>query len=102
MPRPHVLLSVATSVDGYVDDTSEVRLLLSNQGDFDWVDEVRASVDAILVGANTIRRDNPRLLVRSAQRQDERTRCGLAPHPVKVTLTARAKRKVVLAGHEVF
>ena len=70
MPRPHVLLSVATSVDGYVDDTSEVRLLLSNQGDFDWVDEVRASVDAILVGANTIRRDNPRLLVRSAQRQE--------------------------------
>jgi 5-amino-6-(5-phosphoribosylamino)uracil reductase len=87
VPRPYVLLSVATSIDGSIDDTSGRRLLLSNQDDFDRVDEVRARVDAILVGANTIRRDNPRLLVRSAQRQDERTRRGLPAHPVKVTLT---------------
>lgn len=88
MPRPHVLLSVATSVDGYIDDTSETRLLLSNQDDFDRVDEVRARVDAILVGANTIRRDDPRLLVRSSERQDERIGRGLPAHPIKVTLTA--------------
>lgn len=88
MPRPHVLLSVATSVDGYIDDTSESRLLLSNQEDFDRVDEVRAGVDAVMVGANSIRRDNPRLLVRSSERQDERVRRGLAAHPMKVTVTA--------------
>jgi len=88
MPRPHVLLSVATSVDGYTDDASESRLLLSNHDDFDRVDEVRAGVDAVLVGANTIRRDNPRLLVRAPDRRDERIRGGLAAHPVKVTLTA--------------
>jgi 5-amino-6-(5-phosphoribosylamino)uracil reductase len=86
-PRPHVLLSVATSIDGYIDDTSESRLLLSNQDDFSRVDEVRAGVDAILVGANTIRRDNPRLLVRSRERQEQRVRRGLSPHPIKVTLT---------------
>lgn len=88
MPRPHVVLSAATSVDGYVDGTSDTRLLLSNQNDFDRVDEVRAGVDAILVGANTIRRDNPRLLVRSSERQDERIGRGLPAHPIKVTLTA--------------
>lgn len=88
MPRPYVLLSVATSIDGYIDDTSESRLLLSNQEDFERVDEVRAAADAILVGANTIRRDNPRLLVRSSERQDERIRRGLSAHPMKVTLTA--------------
>ena len=87
--RPHVLVSVATSIDGYIDDTNDARLLLSNRQDFDRVDEVRASVDAILVGANTIRRDNPRLLVRSVERQEERVRQGLAPHPMKVTLTGR-------------
>jgi 5-amino-6-(5-phosphoribosylamino)uracil reductase len=86
-PRPHVLLSVATSIDGYIDDTNESRLLLSNQDDFDRVDEVRARVDAILVGANTIRRDNPRLLVRSGERQEERSRNHRPPHPIKVTLT---------------
>ncbi|MPZ66527.1 MAG: deaminase [Pseudonocardiaceae bacterium] len=87
MSRPRVLLSVATSVDGYIDDTSEARLLLSNQDDFDRVDEVRASVDAIMVGANTIRRDNPRLLVRSSERQDERVRRGVTAHPMKITVT---------------
>jgi 5-amino-6-(5-phosphoribosylamino)uracil reductase len=87
--RPYVLLSVAMSIDGYIDDTHDARLMLSNEEDLDRVDEVRASVDAILVGANTIRRDNPRLLVRSVARQEERVRRGLAPHPMKVTLTGR-------------
>lgn len=75
------------SLDGYLDDGDDARLLLSNEEDFDRVDEARASVDAILVGANTIRRDNPRLLVRSVERQEERVWRGLAPHPMKVTLT---------------
>ncbi len=87
--HPYVLLSVAMSIDGYIDDMNDARLMLSNLEDFDRVDEVRASVDAILVGANTIRRDNPRLLVRSVERQEERIRRGLPPHPIKVTLTGR-------------
>jgi 5-amino-6-(5-phosphoribosylamino)uracil reductase len=87
--RPYVLLSVAMSIDGYIDDMSDARLMLSNEADLDRVDEVRASVDAILVGANTIRRDDPRLLVRSVARQAERIRRGLAPNPMKVTLTGR-------------
>ncbi|MGH3898406.1 MAG: RibD family protein [Pseudonocardiaceae bacterium] len=89
--RPHVLVSVAMSIDGYIDDVADARLMLSNQEDFDRVDEVRASVDAILVGANTIRCDNPKLLIRSVQRQEERVRRGLAPHPMKVTLTGRGE-----------
>jgi 5-amino-6-(5-phosphoribosylamino)uracil reductase len=87
--RPYVLVSVATSIDGYLDDRNDARLMLSNEEDFDRVDEVRASVDAILIGANTIRRDNPRLLVRSGALQAERIRRDLAPHPLKVTLTGR-------------
>jgi len=82
------------SVDGYIDDMRDARLMLSNEEDFDRIDEVRAGVDAILVGANTIRRDNPRLLVRSVERQQERVRRGLARHPVKVTLTGRGDLNV--------
>jgi 5-amino-6-(5-phosphoribosylamino)uracil reductase len=87
-PRPYVLLSVATSVDGYIDDTTPERLLLSNAADFDRVDEVRAGSDAILIGATTLRRDNPRLLVNSAERRAERESRGLPPYPLKVTVTA--------------
>jgi 5-amino-6-(5-phosphoribosylamino)uracil reductase len=86
--RPYVLLSVAVSLDGCVDDTGTNRLLLSNDEDFDRVDEVRAGMDAILVGANTIRSDNPRLLVHSPERQRQRLFGGLPSTPVKVTLTS--------------
>ncbi|MEV4843191.1 dihydrofolate reductase family protein [Micromonospora matsumotoense] len=87
--RPYVLLSCATSIDGYIDDATEQRLLLSNAEDMDRIDAVRASCDAILVGAGTIRADDPRLVVRSAQLRAARQSAGLPPSPVKVTLTAR-------------
>ncbi|MFJ6076464.1 dihydrofolate reductase family protein [Streptomyces sp. NPDC093065] len=87
MPLPHVLLSAAVSLDGYLDDTGPDRLLLSGPADFDRVDEVRASVDAILVGAGTIRADNPRLLVNSAERRAARVAAGEAEYPLKVTVS---------------
>jgi 5-amino-6-(5-phosphoribosylamino)uracil reductase len=85
--RPYVLLSVAVSVDGYIDDRGAERFPLSNAEDFDHVDRVRAESDAILVGAATIRRDNPRLLVNSAERRAARVAAGRPEHPVKVTVT---------------
>ncbi|MFF7949439.1 dihydrofolate reductase family protein [Streptomyces griseorubiginosus] len=87
MPHPHVLLSAAVSLDGYLDDTGPDRLLLSSPADFDRVDEVRASVDAILVGAGTIRADNPRLLVNSEARRAARVAAGKPPYPLKVTVS---------------
>ena len=86
--RPYVLLSAAMSADGYIDDASPRRLVLSGPEDLDRVDEVRAGCDAIMVGAGTIRSDNPRLLVRSEQRRERRAAGGLPPSPAKVTITA--------------
>ena len=88
--RPYTLLSCSVSIDGYIASAAS-RLLLSNEADFDRVDAVRASCDAILVGATTVRKDNPRLVVRSHARREERTARGLAPSPMKVTLTRRAE-----------
>lgn len=87
MPRPHVLLSAAVSLDGFLDDTGPERLLLSGPADFDRVDEVRASCDAILVGAGTLRADNPRLLVNSAERRAARVADGRPAYPLKVTVS---------------
>lgn len=88
MPRPHVTLSVATSIDGHIDDTSPSRLLLSNSADFDRVDQVRADSDAILIGAATMRADNPRLLVNSDDRRSQRIADGKPEFPLKVTVSA--------------
>jgi riboflavin-specific deaminase-like protein len=87
-PRPYVLLSCATSADGYLDDASPKRLILSGPTDLDRVDEVRAGCDAILVGAQTVRADNPRLLIRDPRRSARRAARGLPAHPARVTLTA--------------
>jgi 5-amino-6-(5-phosphoribosylamino)uracil reductase len=85
--RPYVLLSAAMSADGYIDDASSTRLVLSDEADLDRVDELRAGSDAILVGAQTVRADNPRLLVRSSARRQRRVELGSAASPRRVTIT---------------
>jgi 5-amino-6-(5-phosphoribosylamino)uracil reductase len=89
--RPYILLSCGISIDGYLDNASSKRLLLSNDADLERVDSVRAASDAILVGARTVRQDNPRLLVRSRACREERTSRGLPASPAKVTVTAGAR-----------
>jgi 5-amino-6-(5-phosphoribosylamino)uracil reductase len=85
---PYVVLSCAMSLDGCLDGAGGGRLILSGAADLDRVDAERAAADAILVGAGTIRRDDPRLLVRSARRQAERRAGGRPPQPAGVTVTA--------------
>jgi 5-amino-6-(5-phosphoribosylamino)uracil reductase len=89
--RPYILLSCGMSIDGYLGSASPRRLELSNSADFDRVDAVRASCDAILVGAATVRTDNPRLLVRSQNRREARAALGLPTSPMKVTVTERVE-----------
>jgi 5-amino-6-(5-phosphoribosylamino)uracil reductase len=83
-----VLLSCATSADGYLDDASPRRLILSGPADLDRVDDLRAGCSAILVGAGTVRADDPRLLIRDPRRRARRAARGLPEHPARVTLTA--------------
>jgi 5-amino-6-(5-phosphoribosylamino)uracil reductase len=86
--RPYTFVSCAVSIDGYLDDASPDRLILSGPEDLDEVDELRSRADAILVGAGTIRADNPRLLIRDERRVAAREAQGRPPHPLRVTVTA--------------
>ena len=85
--RPYVLLSCAMSVNGCLDSAGPGRLVLSGGADLDRVDDERAGSDAIMVGAGTIRRDDPRLLIRSPERRAARAGRGQPEHPTGVTLT---------------
>ena len=87
--RPYTILSCGMSLDGYL-DAANGRLVLSNEADLQRVDAVRAECDAIMVGAATVRNDNPRLLVRSRKLRQQRTARGLGETPMKVTITERA------------
>lgn len=77
------------SVDGHIDAAGERPLLLSNDADLDRVDAERARSDAVLVGAGTLRRDDPRLLVRSAARRELRVAAGRPANPTRVALAGR-------------
>ena len=85
--RPYTVLSCAISLDGCLDSAGPSRLVLSGEADLDRVDAERAAADAILVGAGTIRRDDPRLLIRSAERRADRLARDLPEHPAGVTVT---------------
>ncbi|MFI3264860.1 MAG: dihydrofolate reductase family protein [Rikenellaceae bacterium] len=84
-----VILSVATSKDGYIDDNSNNRLVLSTPEDWAEVYSLRAQADAIVIGAETLRRDNPRLSLKSDLLRGERVARGLTPEPHKVIISRR-------------
>ncbi|MBQ4279113.1 MAG: dihydrofolate reductase family protein [Rikenellaceae bacterium] len=108
-----IIVSAAVSIDGYLDDASPERLVLSNREDWDEVMQLRAQCDAILVGASTLRSDNPALVTKSDELRRLRVNNGKAPDPVKVTITGTGDldpglrfftegdgRKIVIANAE--
>jgi diaminohydroxyphosphoribosylaminopyrimidine deaminase/5-amino-6-(5-phosphoribosylamino)uracil reductase len=62
--RPYVRLKLATSLDGRVAPRPGERHWLTGAAARDYVREQRAAYDAVLVGAGTVRIDDPQLSVR--------------------------------------
>ena len=98
--RPHVTLKTALSLDGCIDDEQPVRRIFSNAADALAVDRLRSEHDAILVGAQTVRNDNPSLTIRDPELIAARVKRGQAPQPLRVTLSASgfvpAERKLFM------
>jgi len=84
---PYTILSSAISLDGHLNDTSEERLLLSHPKDFERVDSVRATCDGILIGAHTLRVDNPSLQIRARSLIQQRLEMNKPQNPARITLS---------------
>src|SRR5437879_9252156 len=63
--RPRVIINAAMSIDGKIALSDGTGVRLSNEQDLRRVHRLRASVDAILVGVGTVRKDDPKLTVKS-------------------------------------
>ncbi len=96
LQRPKVIIKCALSLDGFIGSASSERLILSNAQDFEELDALRAEADALMVGANTLRLDNPRLLVKSESRQAERVKNGRDAQPTLVSFTSSGKLEASL------
>lgn len=77
--RPYVIVSAAMSIDGKL-STRTGRSNLSSKKDLIRVHKLRKSVDAILVGKNTISIDDPLLTVRYVK----------GKNPVRIILDSKA------------
>ncbi|QRF74899.1 2,5-diamino-6-ribosylamino-4(3H)-pyrimidinone 5'-phosphate reductase [Thermoplasmatales archaeon] len=62
--RPYIIINVAQSLNGMIAGSMGSRVSISCEEDLKRVDGIRRSVDAILVGANTVINDNPSLTIR--------------------------------------
>lgn len=89
-----IVLSLAMSLDGFIGDDSAKRLVLSSPEDFHAMYRLRAESDAVLVGGETVRLDNPSLATRHPEFFELRRQRGVAPHPIKATITRTGKLPV--------
>ena len=85
--RPRVVINVAQSLNGMIAGTSGRRVNISSNEDLVRVHYLRAGMDAILVGANTVINDDPKLLVdRNLVRADRQ--------PVRIVMDRKLKTPV--------
>jgi len=92
--KPFVILSAATSIDGKI-ATNTGDSNLSSKEDKVRLHKLRSKVDAILVGKNTISRDNPLLTVRYTR----------GKNPIRIILDSKGtiseKSKILQTSNEI-
>jgi diaminohydroxyphosphoribosylaminopyrimidine deaminase/5-amino-6-(5-phosphoribosylamino)uracil reductase len=63
---PYITIKIAQSTDGKITESKNEQTWLTGEKSIRFVHRQRAAYDAVLVGANTVAVDNPRLTVRNA------------------------------------
>lgn len=81
MPRPRITLKLATSLDGRIATAAGESQWITGEAARAEVQKLRAAHDAVMVGAETVRRDNPSLLAR--------TEPPPTKQPARVIITSR-------------
>jgi diaminohydroxyphosphoribosylaminopyrimidine deaminase/5-amino-6-(5-phosphoribosylamino)uracil reductase len=75
--RPFGILKYAMTLDGKIATTSGHSAWITDQLARDSVHQLRSACDAVIVGGNTVRRDNPHLTSHQAE----------APNPLRVVMS---------------
>ena len=89
-----VVVNAAVSADGKLSSRRREQVAISGPDDFDRVDRVRASADAVLVGVGTVLADDPHLTLDVEDRRVQRLRGGRSGNPARVVADSRARTPV--------
>jgi len=90
MDRPFVCINMAMTADGKITSARREEPAFASRYDKKTMDRLRAEADAVLVGAGTLRADNPPLQVRDPARKAHRRSLGKPDGLVNVLVTASA------------
>jgi diaminohydroxyphosphoribosylaminopyrimidine deaminase / 5-amino-6-(5-phosphoribosylamino)uracil reductase len=101
--RPFVIAKCGMSLDGRLTRPADESRWITGRSARRHVRELRARVDAVLVGAETVRVDNPRLTVRGARRARQPwrvvlTRSGKLPRRAHLFSDQAAARTLICKG----
>ena len=92
--KPYVILSAAISIDGKI-ATKTGDSKFSSKQDFNRLHKLRTKVDAIIIGKNTVMRDDPLLTVRYSK----------GKNPIRIILDSKGdisiKSKILQTSAEV-
>lgn len=89
--RPFVFINMAMSADGKISNKFKKQIKLSSKEDFKRVDQLKYSVDAIMVGIGTILSDNPSLTIKSDALKRKRRDEGLMENPIRIVIDGRCR-----------
>ena len=67
---PYITIKIAQSIDGKISTDQDIQTWLTGEDSVKYVHQLRNRYDAVLVGANTIKVDDPQLTVREVNGRD--------------------------------
>jgi 2,5-diamino-6-(ribosylamino)-4(3H)-pyrimidinone 5'-phosphate reductase len=88
--KPYVIINAAMSADGKIDTVERKGASISSAEDKRRVLELRAEVDAVMVGGHTLLRESPKLTVKLPELREQRKAKGLPENPAKVGIVTKA------------
>lgn len=91
MKRPFIYMNMATSIDGKITSTEREYPTFTSRYDRQMMERLRADADAIVIGAATLRIDNPPLQIRDEGMRRYRQQQGKAPGIINVLVTASGR-----------
>jgi riboflavin-specific deaminase-like protein len=86
--RPYLVLNMVTTADGRATIAGRSGPI-GNEADQDLFHALRTRVDAVMVGAGTLRAERYGRLARKPERREARERAGLKPDPLAVIVSGR-------------
>ncbi|MFZ1731190.1 MAG: bifunctional diaminohydroxyphosphoribosylaminopyrimidine deaminase/5-amino-6-(5-phosphoribosylamino)uracil reductase RibD [Bacteroidota bacterium] len=102
--RPFIILKIAQTLDGYIAAMKGTSHWITSEESREEVHRLRSLYDAVLVGAETVRKDNPSLTVRHVEgRQPQRiilTRSWNLPPAASVFRDGGEDRTIVITSRK--